>query len=807
MLDTKTTEFILKAITHSFIFTQTHAYHQEIVDGETKNKIWSFMTAAALLPTVFEPLAVIRPDLYVGTMQFVFSVLTAGLYYVASIAHQNQIYTNQDELDKIIPLPLNCHNNKLLMKAVLWLSLSLDKIVLPLYVIGLIACIYLGSPLYGYTSIIMYGINLLNQHGYFPTFLKTPYMYLNVFVMTSYTFGIDSWFNIAVTGAGIAFIIYDYIRCNLLNKASPTAQFPMGDPQKKFEVPQIAVDDDHTKEQLTNLILQHRKYKSVCATQAAKIRFGFPQDKLFAWYCHLRGQPIEEVSHFMKHILFHETLDTSGSHVTFNHFYESHQIIAKLLEGAPPVDYDDYIRLFDQIDFSSPDIQDSIRNQMSLHDKFNKVAPTDWCSELKLPDEASLVEIQIAYLKREMSFFVDRMHHPSHRDLTAEQVAVMHRYARLILTKINTLPLSERHPVLLTIAICTGSHCNRIYLETLSSMAEDFGFLVQENFSLRERAMIALQASRETAFRNYYYATIKQLKSHKESIYRSMFKTIFEDTDDYHTYEIFVQMFGANFYLRNPTLTLRYRTTREVYRDETVHYSLTKLHYTDEKMLFSQIYNADYLITQIVTPGTKLHTVFVAWCAEHFPSCYQSILYDEYSLLRKDHNVTTLAELMLLNLGVLELDAPYPAQEISFMDLAKLRLPCIVNKEIQHYFDKHKNPQDRQSYRRIDDHYWAVKRDGVPAIWELIRDKVQTQMLEEFDMLFTDPNQQDFVQLFAEVQSIPLKWDSMGIFMAISDARERIRKTEENINGQDATQRSDELTDYEETSISSLRRA
>ena len=197
MTDIEKLQLVLSAISGAFIVSQTQAYHTEIVDGGTKNKIWSFTTALALTPAVLKPLAQLWPDMHLGLYQCVFTAFSAGVYYIASVAHQNQIYINQGELDKIQALPFHAHNNKFLMDSTLFLSRNINKFLIPFYVASLVSCIFFGAPVYGYISLIMYGVNLLNQYGYFPAILKTPYLYLNVLVMTSATFGLTSWLNMA----------------------------------------------------------------------------------------------------------------------------------------------------------------------------------------------------------------------------------------------------------------------------------------------------------------------------------------------------------------------------------------------------------------------------------------------------------------------------------------------------------------------------------------------------------------------------------------------------------------------------------
>lgn len=769
MTEIEKLQLVLSAISDAFIVSQTQAYHKEIVDGGTKNKIWSFTTALLLTPAVLAPLAQLWPDMYLGLYQCVFSAFSAGVYYIASVAHQNQIYINQGELDKIQPLPFNAHNNKFLMDSTLFLSRNMTKFLIPFYVASLVSCIFFGAPVYGYISLVMYAVNFLNQYGYFPEFLKTPYLYLNILVTTSATFGLTSWLNLALFLAGVTYVIVDYIRCYLYQADSPTAQFAMADPEKAFTVLSIANDDSNAEEQLSSLINKHRTYKSTCATKPAQLRFGFPWESFLYAISRMSGHNLEEVYKMAQEFLFHEKITPDGVHVTFNHFYESHQLVEKILADAPLINYEDYLTLFNQCDFASPGFRDSIANQMVLHDKYQEAAFTDRCAEFGFSSGTDPVDVQIAYLRREMTYFVERFNNPSYRDLTAQQVAVMHRYVRLILPKIHQLPVAKQNDIILTIAICTGSHCNRIYLETLSSLAEELGCLANDTLTFREQAMLEVQAVRETAFRRYYYHAAKLLKNK-----HLVFKKLFEDLDDYHTYELFVKMFGANFYLRNATLTLRYRTTQDVYRDKTVHMSLSNFHFTDEKMLFSQTYNSEYLVDQVLRPESKLHNIFIRWCREHFPSGYENILYDDDYLLKKGPKIKALAELMLLDLGILELDDAYPLVDVPTPELAALRLAVVVQEEVTNYVKARENPQDAQSYTRFFELLNEIKTNGANALWETIKDRVATRLFEEFDMLYPSIDNSDFIRFIETGRLVECHLPSFDKVHSSEGQRQRI---------------------------------
>lgn len=772
MINAQLVQLALSAVSNAFLFSQTSAYNKEVVDGGTKNKIWSFVYFIAGTPWVLSPMAVIFPNVSFELYQWLIVGLSGGIFYAASIAHHNQICINQNELEKISKLPFDLHENQYLMRAVLFLSHHLGKVLIPFYVLSLVGCVFLGAPIYGYISLSAYTLNLLYQNDYFPSFLAAPFRYLNVLAVSSASLGATSWSNIALFISGIGFTIFDYVICHLRNEVSPTSQFPMADPKNKLTVMTFKKDTPEGSKTLSSLINKHKIYKSTRSLEGEQVRFGFPFDWIFKTYSRWKGTSLKEIASFAKHVLFHETIAPNGSHVTFNHFYESYQIVEKILVKAPPVNYDDYLTMFNQANFESEALRDIITNQMSLHDKYNQKSSDERCVEFGLPVNTSPVDVQIAYLRREMTYFVERLKSPSFRDLNQQQVAVLHQYARLILPKITNLPIEERDANLVSLALTTGSHCNRIYLETLSSMAEALGVLIKDTLTVRENAIVQAQAARETIFRTYYYKTVKLLKQNNP-----IYDTIFSDIDDYHTYETFVQMFGANFYLRNPTLTLRNRTTTDVYRDQTMHYSLSKLGFKDEKMLFSQMYTPSYLVEQVLDSRGKLHKIFIDWCEEHFPNCYKEVLFDEDFLLKTNGNTKALAELMLLDLDILDLDTAYSDLEVPTEELAALRLPIVVQQEAMLYLNKKSMhittfDNDCWDYERLLE---KIKKDGVVVIWDEIKDRVVSAMFDEFDMLYGSKEDLNFIKLVDMGKNVKLLDSSYSDLE--SGLWERINKT------------------------------
>lgn len=113
-------QLILSALSQSFIISQTYSYNKEIIDGGTKNKIWLFLTTLPLISFAIAPIMMLFPSLILSLGSYAFMAVAAGIMYVASIAHANQMAINQNEHHNIQTLPYRLHENKYLMSAALF---------------------------------------------------------------------------------------------------------------------------------------------------------------------------------------------------------------------------------------------------------------------------------------------------------------------------------------------------------------------------------------------------------------------------------------------------------------------------------------------------------------------------------------------------------------------------------------------------------------------------------------------------------------------------------------------------------------
>jgi len=573
--------------------SQYVAYTEETLDSGSKNKLWSCRSVHWLTNITLYPLITLFPVVSVGFVYLASGLLLATIFYIASVAHGNQIAKNTAELDKIQSLPWDLHENTYLTDLALFLSDNLVYPLFVLYIVSLVACVFFGSPWYACVSLAMYGLDQLYQREYLPEFLEMPYLCLSVTILLLAIFGVTSYLGIGLSLAMVVFTVIDHIQCYDLGETSPTLQFPNNN--------------------------------------APEARDGVPKESFE--YCLKKHQ---------------EEREPWELHVTFDHFHESYQLVEDILKDVPRVDYQRYLKLFDAIDFNNEKIQDTILCQMYAHDKFNGQNLDGFSSN------KALVAHQIAYLKQEMRVFVERLEQSSHRDFTHLQAANMHGYARLLLSKMEAYSSDERADVLVAIAITTGSHCYRAYLQNLSEIAAEKGILFSPDLTFREHAMLVVQDIRETAFRTYYYHTVRVLNQY---LY---FNIIWADVDDYFTYEDFVYWLGLNFKLSNVSFTLGFREASEVICDRLFAYF-----FRGSKLLFCEHYTVDYLVDQAIHPEKKLYPIFLEWCAERGVNVLH--LDDDFMPIAHDPDeLRALAELMLLDLNIIDVKQPVVSRHAWF---------------------------------------------------------------------------------------------------------------------------------------------
>ena len=310
------------------------------------------------------------------------------------------------------------------------------------------------------------------------------------------------------------------------------------------------------------------------------------------------------------------------------------------------------------MDFSTEQLRDTINNEMVIHDNFNVKSLDDHRTELALPANSSEVEVKIAYLKREMTRLVERLTHPSYKDLTHVQMNTLRGQARQVLANIRAanIPHELKQSVLLTLALRTGAHCNRVYLDTFAELFLRCGYS-DIQLTLKERAILCAQEAREACFKTYYYGM--------QDTWRAMLagmpqlRALTTDINDFNAYELFALNFGRYLYLPNQKLQSTERQPMDMVADYLVKSQMKDLSELGHT-LFSDDYTPVFLINQALDARGKLHLIFQEWCNSTFyNNAYNDLFFDEDQFpVNRNSRQETLAALMLLDLGLIELTQP-----------------------------------------------------------------------------------------------------------------------------------------------------
>jgi hypothetical protein len=567
---------------------------------------------------------------------------------------------SNDGYMKVKELPWGLHDNEYIKKIVPFLSDNLVYPLFALYAVSLAACFIFGSPWYACISLAMYGLDQLYQREYLPELLEMPYLCLSISILLLVIFGVTSYIGIGFSLVMVVFTVIDHVLCNKLGQTSPTVQFPNNNASEEYDFELMSSLEVENTKILDNVVYLSENRKAYFVKGMQKEAY-FSEDvdltnlvkKLadinFKKYIlgitlkagHTRNNnPVETFECRLK--THQEKRGARKLHVTFDHFYESYQLVEDILKDVPFVfperGYMRYLDLFAEIYFKDEKIRDFILCQMYAHEKFN-------AQDLKGLLKEQLIERQITYLKQEMEVFVGRLDQASHRDFSHLQAANMHGYARLLLSKMEAYSPGERADLLLAIAMTTGSHCYRSYPQNLSDFAAEKKILFSPDLTLRNRAMLVAQDIREAAFRTYYYNTVRVFNKY------FYFNIIWGDIEDYFTYEDFVYWFGLNFYLRNVSFTLGFREASEVLWDRAVAFF-----FQGDKLLFRENYTVDFLVEQAVNPEEKLYPIFADWCVEKNINIWDE---DQLIKYKSDPNeLRALAEFMLLDLKIIDVKKP-----------------------------------------------------------------------------------------------------------------------------------------------------
>lgn len=450
-------------------------------------------------------------------------------------------------------------------------------------------------------------VDQLYQQRWFPSFLETPYFLLSSCLQVAVMFGFSNRFWIGLNLVSVGFFIWDYVQTHLRGVQSASSQFRVASKAHEFSFEKQAIQKPTQKSALLALLEPFKR---------APVR------------------------------------------VTFNHFREASVVTDKVLGKAKAIDFSEYIKAFNALDFQSPELRAFIFDEMAIHDKFHECSYGEHRVRLKLPPETQEVDVQIAFLKQELAATVQRLNNPSYRALNHQQINTLLGQSRLVLDfLLKTKDADVRKCILLSLAIRTGTHCYRMYIETF---AELFHAHVYKDapLTLKDKAVLAAQSLREDKFRAYYYEVLPKIRK-LQAYSLNLGYFLSADKDDYHTYEDFALNYGGYFYLQNQSLSQRVRSLFDVFMDYVNTYGFLKV--IGSNCLFSDHYHEACLIDAVVDGKGKLHLIFKAWCESLYPDAYHDVMLDEdlFPVKKDDVNLRALAKMMLLDLGLVELTQPY----------------------------------------------------------------------------------------------------------------------------------------------------
>ncbi len=586
---------IIGCLVQGVTISVLYGYERELRDGMSTSRFFPWVIQWMSLNLVATPLYVLFPQAALALNLAYYSSLAviSVLNYAFSVFHKNQIRQNSGQ-DPQLTLPFDLHNNELFKNIVSALTPRIYLGLGAIYALSLGLTVMLAGAYFSVACIL--GAILLDQvyqWEWFPSFLQQPLQLLRLALLSSWVFGFDSWISIGLTTFNLTVFVWNFISIQLRGERSPTCHFNIAEAEHEFSFAETLDDVKPSSSQQLKQLLNHLK-------PALSVR------------------------------------------ITYNHFRDSALATQKLLANAPVLNNAEYSRLFNKLDFNKPNLRELIVNQMAVHDKFHEKSLEQRRIEFNLPTDCEDAEIHIAFLKKEMEHLVERLNHPSaSRSINHEQRITMCGQARRVLEHLlqHEANVDQQERILLNLALRTGSHCSRIYLETFAEICNSLHFETAE-LSLRERTVLAAQVLRDEQYKKYYYFVMKNLYG-------------FIDLNDYHSYENFVAYYGMFFYLQNQSLQNRYPDGIDLLADRGYYYFLKAM----GQPVFAEYYNEGTLI-ESVTSGL-LHPLFQLWCEEFYEGAYDQWVLDEYSSVKENApDVLALAKLFLLDLGLVELTQP-----------------------------------------------------------------------------------------------------------------------------------------------------
>lgn len=591
------TSSIISGFTNSFIASNIFSYSQEICKGNIQNKIFQGFILYSFLSYTFSPFYLLYSPTVLDPFYYTIATCIGLSCYYSSILHKNQIHKNNNQLDKTTQIMFELHNSEYFIKInKLFLNYA-HYLMFTSYFVCLVILASQGLNLNVISSLITLFTDLLYQNGYFNQITSNIYMYLTTTILNLSIFlAPENNFlaNILAFSYSIITLANNFFSYNK-GLLSSSVQFP-------------------------------------CAVKNYQINNVLDQSKII------------EASK----LLINEHTKNSPFYLTFEHMHKCREIYQRKLKNIKPANFDEFLELFDRANFHDSDIQDIVNNHLVDHEGFNSDSLDSYRKKLNLPINTNDYDVKIQYLRKEMVCFVERLKQKRHGDLLANQVADLHSYAILLLNFLkdpNKCSNNLLQRYLFQIASETGSHCNRMYLESLSNMVSNINndISIQDIFS-DEETILKLQNIRDTKFKEYFYIIRTRMR----------FYNYFYDKNDYHNYENFSSDFGCNFFLSNTSLNSNFQSLNSMLFDR-----FTNFFFKKNKIRFNDFYSVDYILNQMLSESSTLFKNFQNWCKNKNLN-----ILNEYYLFEIKDEIKGYALLMLLELNIISHNSPELNQKL-----------------------------------------------------------------------------------------------------------------------------------------------
>tara|TARA_B110000879_G_C11149704_1_gene504029 strand:- start:120 stop:2075 length:1956 start_codon:yes stop_codon:yes gene_type:complete len=635
---------IYNGIISAFMVSNIFSNEREIAAGGVINKIWLTSIQYTLFVFCMGPLSLAWPLISFNALSWGGAIGIYSLGALAYVSHKNLININGDSQDKLIKLPFNIHLSQVFQQNILLLQSTISYLILSIYVIAIIAIgLQTAGTAYVIASMAMIVVDQVKQRGLLPSFIDKPYFYAGFYLSLSSVFGVTSYFSIVGSILFIGYSLWDLISARIFKTRSDNILFSMSKEKTSLSLNNIG-KKSLSFEKLKNLAIQI--------------------------------SPI--------------TLK-----VTFDHLSQSYDAVNKLTKNVPIINFENYERLFNKIDFELEEYKEILAAQLLGQDDFWVQTYSDHKQDLGLPNVATEHEVRVSYLKNQMKLTVERLNQAYSKDLPQERILQLQKQARLILQFIDVNFNKDKDKdkdkcsrLLINIALRAGQHCTRMYVNTFSDLfVNNLPVKNIEQLSLSESFSLEMQEFREKTFNNYYFKTVKTLKN-----VNPVFRYLYSDVTDYHSYEDFVRIFGSSLYLKNPLLG------QDLVKDpmEQIMVRYWKIILDSMGMGFQYDYNVEAMIKEILSPvhAPQLHKLFERWLKEKHANLYNDVVLDECFLIDStSESVIGLVKLMLLDLKVADFEKP---MDIKFE--ADNVTICEAIEDTSDYFDFFKSkPTDNDS--------------------------------------------------------------------------------------------------------------